>query len=37
MSIHVLLFLLDKLGKSGQMRACQAFYHFLATSLINST
>ena len=29
MSAHVLLSLLNELGKSDKMRACQAFSHFL--------
>ena len=32
-SAHVLLNLLNKLGKSDKMEACRAFYHFFATSL----
>ena len=36
MSAHVLLNLLNELGKRDKMRACQAFYLFFATSLINS-
>ena len=39
MSAHVLLNLLNKLGKSDKMRkceACRAFDHFFATSLRNS-
>ena len=43
MSAHVLLNLLNELGKRGKMRglpvkceACRAFYLFFATSLINS-
>ena len=36
MSAHVLLNLLNELGKSDKKRACRAFYLFFATSLINS-
>ena len=36
MSAHVLLNLLNELGKSDKMEACRAFYYFFATSLINS-
>ena len=36
MSAHVLLKLLNKLGKKIKYEACQAFYLFFATSLINS-
>ena len=37
MSAHVLLNLLNKLGKRDKMRGfCQTFYLFSATSLINS-
>ena len=36
MSDHVLLDLLNELGKVIKCEACQAFYHFFATSLINS-
>ena len=38
MSAHVLLNLLNELGKSDKMRslACRAFYLFFAKSLINS-
>ena len=36
MSAHVLLNLLNKLGKRDKMKGCQAFYLFFATSLINS-
>ena len=41
MSAHVLLNLLNELGKRDKMReikceACRAFYLFFATSLINS-
>ena len=32
MSDHVLLSLLNKMGKSDKMRGFQAFYHFFATS-----
>ena len=35
MSAHVLLNLLNKLGKRDNMRDCQAFYLFFAMSLIN--
>ena len=37
MNAHVLLNLLNKLGKSDKMQACRAFYRFFTTSLINST
>ena len=36
MSAHVLLNLLNELGKKIKCEACQAFYLFFATSLINS-
>ena len=36
MSAPILLNLLNKMGKSDKWEACQAFYHFFATSLINS-
>ena len=36
MSAHVLLNLLNELGKRDKMQACRAFYLFFATSLINS-
>ena len=36
MSAHVLLNFLNKLGKAIKCEACQAFYRFIATSLINS-
>ena len=36
MSAHVLLNLLNELGKVIKCKACQAFYIFFATSLINS-
>ena len=36
MSAHVLLNLLNKLGKSDKSEVCRAFYRFFATSLINS-
>ena len=36
MSAHVLLNLLNELGKKDKMGACRAFYRFFATSLINS-
>ena len=36
MSAHVLLNLLKKLIKRKKSEACQAFYLFFATSLINS-
>ena len=32
MSAHVLLNLLNELGKSDRMRACRAFYRFFATT-----
>ena len=35
MSAHVLLNLLNELGKRDKMLACRAFYLFFATSLIN--
>ena len=35
-SAHVLLNLLNKLRKRDKMLACRLFYHFFATSLINS-
>ena len=35
MSAHVLLNLLNELGKEIKCEACQAFYLFFATSLIN--
>ena len=35
MSAHVLLNLLNELGKRGKMLGCRAFYLFFATSLIN--
>ena len=37
MSAHVLLNLLKELRKEIKCEACRAFYHFFATSLINST
>ena len=37
MSAHVLLNLLNKLGKEIKCKACQAFYLFFTKSLINST
>ena len=37
MSAHVLLNLLNELGKEIKCEACRAFYLFFATSLINST
>ena len=36
MSAHVLLNLLNELKKVIKCEACQAFYYFFATSLINS-
>ena len=36
MSAHVLLNLLNELGKRDKLEACRAFYLFFATSLINS-
>ena len=36
MSAHVLLNLLNKLGKAIKCEACRAFYHLFAMSLINS-
>ena len=36
MSAHVLLNLLNELGKEIKCEACQAFYLFFAASLINS-
>ena len=36
MSANVLLNLLNELEKIDKCEACRAFYHFLATSLINS-
>ena len=36
MSAHVLLNLLNELGKRDKCEACPAFYLFFATSLINS-
>ena len=36
MSAHVLLNLLNKLGKRDKCEACRVFYLFFATSLINS-
>ena len=35
LNAHALLDLLTELGKGDKMRACQAFYDFFATSLIN--
>ena len=35
MSAHVLLILLNELGKRKQCEACQTFNHFFATSFIN--
>ena len=35
MSVHVLLNLLNELGKEIKCEACRAFYLFFATSLIN--
>ena len=40
MSVHVLLILLNELGKRDKIRglsSCQAFYLFFARSLLNST
>ena len=37
MSAHLLLNLLNELGKEKKCEACRAFYRFFATSLINST
>ena len=36
MSDHVLLNLLNELGKKIKYEACRAFYHFFAKSLIKS-
>ena len=36
MNAHVLLNLLNELGKRDECEACQAIYLFFATSLINS-
>ena len=36
MSAHVLLNLLNELGKREKCDSCRAFYFFFATSLINS-
>ena len=36
MSAHVLLNLLNELGKVVKCEACRAFYHIFAASLINS-
>ena len=36
MSAHVLLNLINELGKEIKCEACRAFYLFFATSLINS-
>ena len=36
MSAHVLLNLLNELGKAINCKACRAFYYFFATSLFNS-
>ena len=36
MSAHILLNLLTRWGKVKKCKACQAFYLFFATSLINS-
>ena len=36
MSAHVLLNLLNELGKSVKYEACRALYYFFAMSLINS-
>ena len=36
MSAHVLLNLLNELGKVIKCEACRAFYDFFATSLMNS-
>ena len=37
MSAQVLFNLLNKFGKRDELEACQAFYLFFATSLINLT
>ena len=36
MSAHVLLNLLNKLGKSDEIRGLQSIYHFFAMSLMNA-
>ena len=36
MILHILLNLLNELGKEVKCEACRAFYRFFATSLINS-
>ena len=36
MSAHVLLNLLNELGKVINCEVCRVFYHFFTTSLINS-
>ena len=36
MRVHVLLNLLNELGKEIKYEACRAFYPFLATGIINS-
>ena len=36
MSVHVLLILLNELGKRDKCEACRAFYLFFATTFINS-
>ena len=36
MSAHVLLNLLNELGKSDKCKACRTIYRFFATNLINS-
>ena len=36
MSAHVLLYILNELGKKIKCEACRIFYLFFATSLINS-
>ena len=36
MSAHVLLNLLNELGKRDKLQACQSLYLFFATSFINS-
>ena len=36
MSAHVLLNLINELGKSDKCEACRAFYLFFTTSVINS-
>ena len=36
MSAHVLLYIINELGKKIKCEACRSFYLFLATSFINS-